>query len=191
MMMAFFQKETGTRITLVPYRGFPPEMQDLVEFFSDHGGHSRISTWHPPPACAKTQLMAMRSRNLKKDRMRAVLAGGRRCSRMPGGQKIAPSLVRVCTEGARRGSSQGQHLFGVLHRTTTQITEFGCASFRRGKQKAAERARRLRLRGRGGYREPPWVPGGLLWGLPKSAFLRVPRGRMPWARRGSRRSAFS
>jgi tripartite-type tricarboxylate transporter receptor subunit TctC len=30
MVMALFQKETGTRFTLVPYRGFPPEMQDLV-----------------------------------------------------------------------------------------------------------------------------------------------------------------
>jgi tripartite-type tricarboxylate transporter receptor subunit TctC len=30
MLMALFQKETGTRFTLVPYRGFPPELQDLV-----------------------------------------------------------------------------------------------------------------------------------------------------------------
>jgi tripartite-type tricarboxylate transporter receptor subunit TctC len=30
MVMALFQKETGTRFTLVPYRGFPPELQDLV-----------------------------------------------------------------------------------------------------------------------------------------------------------------
>jgi tripartite-type tricarboxylate transporter receptor subunit TctC len=30
MLMALFQKETGTRLTLVPYRGFPGEMQDLV-----------------------------------------------------------------------------------------------------------------------------------------------------------------
>ena len=39
MMMALFQKETGTRFTLVPYRGFPPELQDLVagriDFFFD------------------------------------------------------------------------------------------------------------------------------------------------------------
>jgi tripartite-type tricarboxylate transporter receptor subunit TctC len=39
MLMALFQKETGTRFTLVPYRGFPPEMQDLVagriDFFFD------------------------------------------------------------------------------------------------------------------------------------------------------------
>jgi tripartite-type tricarboxylate transporter receptor subunit TctC len=38
-VMAFFQKETGTRFTLVPYRGFAPEMQDLVagqiDFFFD------------------------------------------------------------------------------------------------------------------------------------------------------------
>jgi tripartite-type tricarboxylate transporter receptor subunit TctC len=30
MLMALFQKETGTRFTLVPYRGFPPELQDLA-----------------------------------------------------------------------------------------------------------------------------------------------------------------
>jgi tripartite-type tricarboxylate transporter receptor subunit TctC len=30
LVMALFQKETETRFTLVPYRGFPPEMQDLV-----------------------------------------------------------------------------------------------------------------------------------------------------------------
>ena len=30
MLMGLFQKETGTRFTLVPYRGFPAEMQDLV-----------------------------------------------------------------------------------------------------------------------------------------------------------------
>jgi tripartite-type tricarboxylate transporter receptor subunit TctC len=30
MLMALFQKETGTRFTLVPYRGFPPAMQDLA-----------------------------------------------------------------------------------------------------------------------------------------------------------------
>ena len=30
MVMALFQKETGTRFTVVPYRGFPPELQDLV-----------------------------------------------------------------------------------------------------------------------------------------------------------------
>jgi tripartite-type tricarboxylate transporter receptor subunit TctC len=39
MVMASFQKETGTRFTLVPYRGLPPEMQDLVagqiDFFFD------------------------------------------------------------------------------------------------------------------------------------------------------------
>jgi tripartite-type tricarboxylate transporter receptor subunit TctC len=39
MVMALFQKETGSRFTLVPYRGFPPEMQDLVagriDFFFD------------------------------------------------------------------------------------------------------------------------------------------------------------
>ena len=39
MVMAFFQKETGTQFTLVPYRGLPPEMQDLVagqiDFFFD------------------------------------------------------------------------------------------------------------------------------------------------------------
>ena len=30
MLIALFQKETGTRFTVVPYRGFPPELQDLV-----------------------------------------------------------------------------------------------------------------------------------------------------------------
>jgi tripartite-type tricarboxylate transporter receptor subunit TctC len=39
MLMALFQKETGTRFTIVPYRGFPPELQDLVagriDFFFD------------------------------------------------------------------------------------------------------------------------------------------------------------
>src|SRR6516225_6089528 len=39
MVMALFQKETGTKFALVPYRGFPPEMQDLlagrIDFFFD------------------------------------------------------------------------------------------------------------------------------------------------------------
>ena len=39
MLMALFQKETETRFALVPYRGFPSEMQDLVagriDFFFD------------------------------------------------------------------------------------------------------------------------------------------------------------
>ena len=39
MAIALFQKETGTRFTLVPYRGFPPELQDLaagrIDFFFD------------------------------------------------------------------------------------------------------------------------------------------------------------
>ena len=30
LVTALFQKETGTRFTLVPYRGFPPELQDLA-----------------------------------------------------------------------------------------------------------------------------------------------------------------
>jgi tripartite-type tricarboxylate transporter receptor subunit TctC len=30
LLMAFFQKETGTQFTLVPYRGSAPEMQDLI-----------------------------------------------------------------------------------------------------------------------------------------------------------------
>ena len=30
LLFAFFQKETGTRFALVPYRGAAPEMQDLV-----------------------------------------------------------------------------------------------------------------------------------------------------------------
>jgi tripartite-type tricarboxylate transporter receptor subunit TctC len=30
LLTAFFQKETGTQFTLVPYRGSSPEMQDLV-----------------------------------------------------------------------------------------------------------------------------------------------------------------
>ena len=47
------QKETGTRFSLVPYRGFPPEMQDLVagriDFFFD----------------GALQLPLMRARNMK------------------------------------------------------------------------------------------------------------------------------
>jgi tripartite-type tricarboxylate transporter receptor subunit TctC len=39
MLMAFLQRETGTRFTLVPYRGVPAQMQDLVagqiDFFFD------------------------------------------------------------------------------------------------------------------------------------------------------------
>ena len=39
MVMALFQKETRTRFTLVPYRGFPPQMRDLaagrIDFFFD------------------------------------------------------------------------------------------------------------------------------------------------------------
>jgi tripartite-type tricarboxylate transporter receptor subunit TctC len=39
MLIGLFQKETGSRFTLVPYRGFPAEMQDLVagriDFFFD------------------------------------------------------------------------------------------------------------------------------------------------------------
>jgi tripartite-type tricarboxylate transporter receptor subunit TctC len=38
-VMALFQRETGTRFALVPYRGFPPELQDLIagqiDFFFD------------------------------------------------------------------------------------------------------------------------------------------------------------
>jgi tripartite-type tricarboxylate transporter receptor subunit TctC len=30
ILSAFFQKETGTQLILVPYRGFPPARQDLV-----------------------------------------------------------------------------------------------------------------------------------------------------------------
>jgi tripartite-type tricarboxylate transporter receptor subunit TctC len=30
MLKALFQKEIGTRLTLVPYRRFPPELQDLA-----------------------------------------------------------------------------------------------------------------------------------------------------------------
>jgi tripartite-type tricarboxylate transporter receptor subunit TctC len=37
MLATLFQKETGTRFTLVPYRGFPPQLQDLaagrIDFF--------------------------------------------------------------------------------------------------------------------------------------------------------------
>jgi tripartite-type tricarboxylate transporter receptor subunit TctC len=53
MLMALFQKETGTRFALVPYRGFPSEMQDLVagriDFFFD----------------GLVQLPLMRARNVK------------------------------------------------------------------------------------------------------------------------------
>src|SRR6516164_6419766 len=53
MVMALFQKETGTKFALVPYRGFPPEMQDLVagriDFFFD----------------GALQLPLMRARNMK------------------------------------------------------------------------------------------------------------------------------
>ena len=51
--MALFQKETGTRFTLVPYRGFPPEMQDLVA--------GRIDFAFDLPV----QLPLMRARNIK------------------------------------------------------------------------------------------------------------------------------
>jgi tripartite-type tricarboxylate transporter receptor subunit TctC len=37
MLVALFQKETATRFTLVPYRGFPPELQDLVAGRIDFG----------------------------------------------------------------------------------------------------------------------------------------------------------
>jgi tripartite-type tricarboxylate transporter receptor subunit TctC len=30
LLTAFFQKETGTQLTIVPYRGFTPSMQDLI-----------------------------------------------------------------------------------------------------------------------------------------------------------------
>jgi tripartite-type tricarboxylate transporter receptor subunit TctC len=53
IVMALFQKESGTRFTLVPYRGFPQEMQDLVagriDFFFD----------------GAIQLPLMRARNMK------------------------------------------------------------------------------------------------------------------------------
>jgi tripartite-type tricarboxylate transporter receptor subunit TctC len=45
MMMALFQKETGTRFTVVPYSGLAPELQDLVagriDFFFDTPFSSR------------------------------------------------------------------------------------------------------------------------------------------------------
>jgi tripartite-type tricarboxylate transporter receptor subunit TctC len=53
MMMAFFQKETRTRFTLVPYRGFPPELQDLVA--------GRIDFFFDTPV----QLPLMRAGNIK------------------------------------------------------------------------------------------------------------------------------
>jgi tripartite-type tricarboxylate transporter receptor subunit TctC len=53
MVMALFQKETRTRFTLVPYRGFPPEMQDLVA--------GRIDFFFDTPV----QLPLMRGRNIK------------------------------------------------------------------------------------------------------------------------------
>jgi tripartite-type tricarboxylate transporter receptor subunit TctC len=53
MVMALFQKETGTRFALVPYRGFPPEMQDLVA--------GRIDFAFDLPV----QLPLMRARNIK------------------------------------------------------------------------------------------------------------------------------
>src|SRR6516162_3149058 len=53
VMMALFQKETGTRFTLVPYRGFPPEMQDLVA--------GRIDFFFDTPV----QLPLLRGRNIK------------------------------------------------------------------------------------------------------------------------------
>jgi tripartite-type tricarboxylate transporter receptor subunit TctC len=46
VLMVLFQKETGTRLTLVPYRGFPAEMQDLVAglsiFSLTHRFNSRL-----------------------------------------------------------------------------------------------------------------------------------------------------
>ena len=53
MLMGFFQKETGTRFTLVPYRGFPPELQDLVA--------GRIDFFYDTPV----QLPFMRAGNIK------------------------------------------------------------------------------------------------------------------------------
>jgi tripartite-type tricarboxylate transporter receptor subunit TctC len=53
VVMALFQKETGTRFTLVPYRGFPPEMQDLVA--------GRIDFFFDTPV----QLPLLRGRNIK------------------------------------------------------------------------------------------------------------------------------
>jgi tripartite-type tricarboxylate transporter receptor subunit TctC len=51
MVMASFQKETGTRFTLVPYRGLPPEMQDLVagqiDFFFDTSAQLPLARAEP------------------------------------------------------------------------------------------------------------------------------------------------
>jgi tripartite-type tricarboxylate transporter receptor subunit TctC len=53
MLMALFQKETATRFTVVPYRGFPPELQDLAA--------GRIDFVFDSPV----QLPLMRARNIK------------------------------------------------------------------------------------------------------------------------------
>src|SRR5262249_14556361 len=53
LLMVFFQKETGTQLTLVPYRGTAPAMQDLV------GGQIDVSLGAP------TELPLMRSGSIK------------------------------------------------------------------------------------------------------------------------------
>ena len=49
MLMGLFQKETGTRFTLVPYRGFLPILQDLVAGRIDFG----FDTPFQLPQCAQ------------------------------------------------------------------------------------------------------------------------------------------
>jgi tripartite-type tricarboxylate transporter receptor subunit TctC len=53
MLMALFEKETGTRSTLIPYRGLAPELQDLVA--------GRIDFFFDTPV----QLQQMRAGNIK------------------------------------------------------------------------------------------------------------------------------
>jgi Tripartite tricarboxylate transporter family receptor len=52
-LTAFFQKETGTKFTLVPYRGVAPAVQDLVAFDR-----------HAPAATSKTGAICRRTRQL-------------------------------------------------------------------------------------------------------------------------------
>jgi hypothetical protein len=99
VVIAFFQKKTGTQFTLVPYRGSAPEMQDLV------GGQIALSFDTPLqlPLSAGGEY-----KSLRRDK-RHPLGASTRHSNLCGDGPASRFLCRLVRAFRAQGHAKGHH----------------------------------------------------------------------------------
>jgi tripartite-type tricarboxylate transporter receptor subunit TctC len=139
LLAAFFQKETGTQVALVPYRGTPPAVQDLAA--------GQIDLWLGTP----DQLPLMRAGTIKA----YAVTSDRRMAVAPDiptfGEMGLPALTYYAWDGAFAPKNTPQEIIGKLNaaawrHSPIQQCDHGSSNSRSRFFRASDRHRRRSAR---------------------------------------------